>query len=776
MSSSAYPRVYYSGHFYWNPSTYNNDDYSASGDGGFTNPLIPYNAAQAQPTWDTFLHRQHVNRQNFRKWSQQLFDLGPDPQGNPQKLPPPEWNFFGGNQCGFVTPDEPRIESQYGFTKPQKVILTTGYTGLDGKYHDSGDPWVGQSMQFNPGSSSAAKLVDVNPTVPWSSQIFADRFVFGNASNGFSAPVKHRMHSRWVGGHNLNQDNGLMIAGPFSAVFQTCFDKKEIEWSGGGALAEAFKQVLYQAPGHEDVAGLMMRFVSYDTLYFHGLLPGPTSDQFPGMAKMCQLYVQYFDALEEFEQGKRTQPPVPPCNPAYSRVIGWIGPWYRGELVSMPSGRILLPMVNPNQPQADQLPAPQALTAQGQTGDASSFGPAAVERVAKDGKLQRVTIDLGSTIPEFNSKGAIGGYGSVELAIVLPGKDPVRLATLIEDTASPEYYGAYHQKSGLIDIDASDFPVTLEQFDNNPLVLQAYSYPSGNTPATQVIALTENPLVAQTDERGVYANEPDASHQTGPTTGFKIQVRHYGRPPSATIGLAVTQYGTAWGAPTKPGAGLLQLYLRDPKVGVVPFDNQQIVDASSGEVEVGVRAQHPGLRVGQGMPNVTFYPVANSLVKNSNLGPSNPVISVASVPGVTIPSYQNSANGNFTSVFYNVVRVLPFDNAHAQSFIHWLSDPDNPPTVDEVNLKIFGEIFMDIFLMYPVMDFISSPQKFQEWRGRILQVVNPARFESSAYMPVMRNLSSGKYRMLVAYDAYISGVNESALRQRRPPSLAFSRG
>ena len=35
MSSSAYPRVYYSGHFYWNPSTYNNDDYSASGEGGF---------------------------------------------------------------------------------------------------------------------------------------------------------------------------------------------------------------------------------------------------------------------------------------------------------------------------------------------------------------------------------------------------------------------------------------------------------------------------------------------------------------------------------------------------------------------------------------------------------------------------------------------------------------------------------------------------------------------------------------------------------------------
>ncbi len=772
MSSSAYPRLYLSGHFYWNPSTYNNDDYSSSGD--FKNPLVPYNAAEARPTWDTFLHRNRVNRENFRKWSQELFDLGADPQGNPQKLPPPEWNFFGGNQCGFVTPEEPRIEAQYGFTKPQKVTLTTGYTGLDGTYHDTGDPWLGQSMQFNPGGS-AAKLVDVNPTVPWSSQIFADRFVFGTAGNGFSAPVKHRMHSRWVGGHNLNQDKGLMIAGPFSAVFQTCFDKKEIEWSGGGGLYDAFKRVLFEAPGHKNVAGLMLRFLSYDTLYFHGLLDGPTSNQFPGMVKMCQLYVQYFEALDEFEQGKRAQPPAPPCNPAYSRVIGWIGPWYRGELVSMPSGRLLLPIVNPNQPTTPALPVPQQLTPQEQA-KTGNFGPAAVERVAKNGKLQRVTIDLASTLPELNSKGEFAGYGSVQLAIVLPGrKEPVRLATLIEDTASPEQYDAYHRKAGLVDVDASGFPVTLEQFDNNPLVLLAHSYSSANASATQVIALTENPLVAQTDERGVYANEPDAGHE-GPTTGFKIQVRHFGRPPASTIGLAVTQYGTAWGAPVNEESALLQLYLRDQRWGVIPFGNQQLVDASSGEVEIGVRAKHPGLRVGHGMPNVTFYPVAHSLVRNTRLGPSKPVIDVSSAKGVTIPSYQNSANGAFTSLFYNVVRVLPFDNTRAMSFTHWLNDVDNPPGIDEVNLKIFDEIFMDIFLMYPVMDFIKSPQKFQEWRGRILQVVDPARFESSAYMPVMRNLSSGKYRMLKAYDAYVSGAKEGALRHRRARSRAFKRG
>lgn len=790
MSSSAYPRLYYSGHFYWNPSTYNNDDYQADlAQGGFQNPLKPYNAGEARPTWDTFLHDHGVDRVNFRRWSKELWDLGPDSQGNPQKLPPPEWNFFGGNQCGFLTPQEPRIEPQYGFTRPQEVTRTTGYTGRDGQYHADGDPWLRQSMQFDPGSASAAKLVDVNPTVPWSSQIFADRFVLGTADNGFSAPVEHRMHSRWVGTHNLNQDGGLMIAGPFSAVFQTCFYKQDIEWSGGGGLCEEFKEVLFEAPGHEEVAGLMLRFLTYDTLYFHGLVP-PTNQQFPGMVKMRELYVQYFEALDEFEQGKRAERPAPPCNPAYSRVIGWLAPWVRGELASMPGGRILLPIVNANQPTTPTLPEPQTVGARGETiteeSPAQNFGPATVERVAEGGKLQRITVDLASTILEFDSKGQFGGFGAVDLGIVLPGQDePTTLATLVADTASPDYQRAYHRTSGLVDIDASGFPVTLEQFDNNPLVIRAHSYADGKDPPTRVVALTENPLVAQTDQRGVYADEPTAE-QAGPTTEFTIQVQHFGRPPSETIGLAVTQYGMAWGPPTPPvsppsppehpAEPQLQLYLLDPQSGSpTAFDNSQLVDASSGEVRVGVRALRPGHSPNQGIPNITFYPVAHAQVEGTDLGPSHPIIPVSSAQDVTIPSYDNSANGQFTWLFYTVARVLPFDNAAALSFAQWLADPTHPPDIEQVNLRIFTEVFANFYLMYPVMDFISSPQKFQEWRGRILQVVDPARFESAAYMPVMRNLSAGHYRMLQAYDEYVSGTGRERLRTRRPPSLAFTR-
>ncbi len=44
MSSTELPRLYFDGHFAWNPSTYNNDDY-AGGD------LTPYDADTDTPNW-----------------------------------------------------------------------------------------------------------------------------------------------------------------------------------------------------------------------------------------------------------------------------------------------------------------------------------------------------------------------------------------------------------------------------------------------------------------------------------------------------------------------------------------------------------------------------------------------------------------------------------------------------------------------------------------------------------------------------------------------------
>ncbi|MBV7340177.1 hypothetical protein KFU94_70625 [Chloroflexi bacterium TSY] len=43
--------------------------------------------------------------------------------------------------------------------------------------------------------------------------------------------------------------------------------------------------------------------------------------------------------------------------------------------------------------------------------------------------------------------------------------------------------------------------------------------------------------------------------------------------------------------------------------------------------------------------------------------------------------------------------------------------------------------------MVPTMAFISDPLKFQQRRGKIAEVTDPALFESARYMPVTRAFS-----------------------------------
>ncbi len=756
MSAAAFPRVYLTGHFYWNPSTYNNDDYSS----GYPNPLVPYCATEGRPTWKTFLAKHNVTRENFKKWSLELFNLDPTTQDD--LLAPPEWNYFGGNQSGFVTPDEPWLEQPEHFSRPtgdKQVTLVRGYTDTRGSYHDSGDAWINQTIQFN-ANQSPAKLVDVNPTVPWSSQIFADRFTLGDDQNGFSAPVAARMHSRWVGPHNYNTDGGLMIAGFFSCVFQTCFEKDAIDWHGSSALCTE----LQQAMGNAGTAGLMLRFCAYDTVYFSGdyfNFP-PSEGQFPGMKLIRELYLQYYADLETYECGERKDKPQPPCNRAYSRIVGWIAPWYEGELVNMPDGRALLPSICPGQNDA-ALPTPQPINPKGFTGDAQTanpfpFNPASVQRNAD---FTLVTVDMSSAIPEIDSTGKIADVGPVELAIMLSepsnpnaAAKRVTLATIADEAAIADgtYAADYQKYAGLVDLNPARFkmPITVDQFDNNPLVITAVNHPP-NAAAATAVALTENPLNAQTNIRGVYVNESRPG-DTSPTTSFRIKVAQFGRLPGEQVGLVVVQFDRAWSKPVV-GDGFVQLFYQTPDGSYVPIDNQTMVDASNGEVTIGVRAIQPGL------PNLLFFPVAGG---RAGLSPISPMPVPATLDVDSPPSW--------TAAFYAVGRVLPFDIQHAVSFETWLN---TNPDVESVNERVYAEIFETYFLMYPVMDFIDSPQRFQEWRGRILAVTDPALFESAAYMPVMRAMSAGDRRIIELYNLYLNGVPQSPLRHRREGQRAM---
>jgi hypothetical protein len=752
MSVLAWPRIYFAGYSYWNPSTFNNNDYDP--------PIDTYDPANAQLNW-AYLHSQGVDSaEAFKKWSIQA--RTGDPTDFKNKVPPAEWNYYGGNGCGFVTQDRPLIADPQIFYKPDGITCTTGYTSAAGAYVDSGDPWLQLPLQFNRDQPWEAKLVDIDPTAFWSSQIFADSFTLGTPEAGFSAPVKYRLHSRWQYlNHNYNADAKLMIAGPLSAVFQTCFHTEDIQFHGTGSQLYAELREALQAP---DAAGLMMRYVAYDTIYFEGTkFENKNSDQYPQMVAMAEVYQSYAEQLQAYKDGKTTTKPARPVNCAYSHVVGWIGAWKHGEWASAPGGRLLLPLIQPGQPRG--LPPPQQVQAQGlpcnyYSGDSPaasvSLGPAAVEVQTNGRQVERLVVDLGTTIPEHDSTGKKAVFGQVRLELDLPAAQGGRvvLATLADDSDGDAYAAAYLKTAGVVDVPGQQLPPTLtaDQIDNHPLILTVESYTPADAACTawtseRRVALTENPLIAQTDQRGVYVNQPRALWQHDePRVTFSVRVQQFGRAPGAGIGLTLAQYGAVnaegvWRRVTRKRPGIapyVELVLGDTAGDRRPIGSTTQLDASAGELTFCVRALRPG------QPILVFYPLAPS--------------TRAFRPPRQIPFPSIVATG------FTVVRALPFHNQLAVAFDDWLR---TAPAVDMVNQSVFDVVFRTYALMYPVMDFIADPLKFQEWRGLIYIRTDPTLFESAAYMPVTRALSAGQRRIIERYHEYLQMLPPGPREQRK---------
>ena len=743
------PRYYFQGYNYWNPSTFNNNDY---------NPTIdtydPPNAKLNCPYLETqglecpYPYRPGLDSaSDFKDWS---MDAIPYSENQDDKVPPAEWDYYGGNQCGFVTQDKPNIQDP-NFSKPTDFTYITGFTDNSGQYSDS-TPWLNLPLQFNLNTGSPAKLVDINPTAFWSSQIFADSFTLGSSACGFSAPVNYRMHSRWIGStHNYNTNNGQIIAGNFSAVFQTCLHKDEIEFYGTTSQ-------LQQAMDSDDVAGLMVRFTNYDTIYFQGSAFTP-ADQFPNMEVIARLYQEYADALKEYQEGKTTTKPQRPINRAYSRVVGWIGLWKQGELVSVPEGRFLIPYQNTSgtveeiKVQAKNLPAkPNTDAENNQDGNDNyyvgyyqndklqppkallSLGPAVVEVKLNDAQdqVERLTVDLGTAMPEDNNSGEKADFGTVQLGLQTGGGfQPI--ATLPNDKTS------YEQTAGVVDI--TDVQgITANDIQNNPLAIQVETYDYESSSQTTVSALIETPVTAQTDQRGIYANQPNPSWNPDyEMETFTVKVQYYG---GATIPTGTTM------ALNLNGSEDAELFYQDSSQTFQPY-TEAIPISSDGEVTIGVKALQAS------MPNISF----------------EPTLSGQSYSGASFSSLYAGDTAAVASAFYAVVRCLPFHNSKADDFESFLNHTP-APTVPLVNQKVFQDVYATYSLMYPVMDFIDSAQKFQEWRGRILHVTDPTLFESAKYMPVTRALSAGQRRIIELYCEYLSILPESERSHRKPsPNL-----
>jgi hypothetical protein len=715
MGLADLPRAYFGGFMYWNPSTMNNNDYQPT-----------YDPATATLTWP-WLERHGVNaEQDFDSFATRpgVLPLGNDVVNNViyPATPPAAWNYYGDNSCGFVQPDEPVIEWPAKFSKPQGETKVIAYTNTAGKRIGVGDQWIGLPVALKAERDPAknarmdeAKLVDVDPVCPWSSQIFVDWFRLGNGT-GFAGRTAGRAHSRWVFMERYVAKD-VILAGVGSATWQIALPAKQLNFEGSappGSLAAELQAAL----GRSHVRGLMVRFVTYHTVYFQG-------DAFPKQqafdwSDICDLYAEYASELARYERGELTSPPPRPVNRAYSNLVGWIAPWTASDMRSAPMGRILHgKSIMPINGTKKQL-----------------IGPAALEYqvdVAKSDRVSRVSVDLGTTIPEYNAALDKLDFGRMLLAHVLPDGVPVPFAEV-------PYTGydktAYEAGSGVVDIPASSFIVPVSAGDMAHHIIVQFVDPANGVQ----VGLDEADYTAETDDRGVYVNEPGAPWSP-PNPAIDVEVRFRGKRPPAGTRLQIAQY-----SPDEPGfnENNWNLVSVSEPLAQTPYTTLDaggsVIHAPYMTVDVPdstVRIRVSGLR--SGPPIFVFTPVAP--------GHQDPI-----PPGVI------DFPANMREFFTNV-RVLPFHNAMTAAYENWLR---TGPSVDLATQRIFDSVFRTFFLMYPAMRFLSDPLQFQAWRGPICALTDPAGFETAAYMPVTRALSAGQRRMLELWNTYVDGTMPSS--------------
>jgi hypothetical protein len=317
MSVLEIPRVYFKGEIAWDPVTTNN----------YTQTQAP--AGYDEDDCDSTLNATAVNSASVQGFRQAAIN---------EIVSAGNWNPAGSYRCPF---------------------FNTCISGVDvGQGLDTGDPFVGAPVLFS------GMLIDCEPYGATSSQLFFDDMSFG-ISGGCRVYGQRvtRYSDRYI--NFAANPNNNMIAGVASVVWQTCFDKTkglQIDAHDSAVLA-----ALQACVNDDDVLGVMVRFVTYRTVYYDDptLFNRSPAGAAAGQALQAKLNAGGF------------QP-----NPARSLLVGTVGLWRKGDAPTEPSDRTLL-----------TTEVPISVSTNPQIGPASCG--TAWMRVGHD----RLTLDMSNFVP-----------------------------------------------------------------------------------------------------------------------------------------------------------------------------------------------------------------------------------------------------------------------------------------------------------------------------------------------------------------------------------------
>ena len=712
MSVLSIPRIFFNGYSQWDPCTINNNDQWPT-----------YDFPIAELNWD-FLAKQNppITKDNFQTlfptWAQtlQLYQ-------NQWQQPPAEWNYYGGNDFSLQG-------------KGKQTVVTGGQLSYGNKPTTS-DPLVNSAVSILGdaypwgNTPTSARLVDVNPDAFWSTDFYLRYFQIGNNTGpylyGEVAPCT-RMCSRWMNVQR-NLDSAIEIAGVAGVVAQACLPTQSLTINSSGSNLLSQLQAGLQQSG---VHGVMVRFVIYLTQYF-------TAAEFAkctGLSGNDLLTCQYTKLTqlwaEALQNGK-----TPMQNPAVATVLGTVGLWMGRELVSVPGGRCLFPsaLVQPN-----NIPTPP-----GQNPVTAGLGPAVAE-VHSDGSKEYLSLDLGSTIPEIDASGTKANIGSLMVMLQPPGSKSVTIGTISYSGSGGTSYDkiSYQATAGIVDLPLPA-GVTAQQVQEGLLSVQI---PTPGMPLTVLseTAISSDAITVQTDQRGIRVDE-------GETGSLHIQVNQKGIAPTQTVNVLLAQYGPD-PPPPKANAGAWKLL--SSQEAIIEFqdapNNIIVVPASAdGVAQINFTPLRPGF------PNVVFFPFLD--------GEPTPV-----PPPMIIPVFQMGAPLTITSAFFSCVRVMPFDNDLPQKFADLWNNTHN---LNDAWDFVYKKILYVYDMLYPVMKYyagidLGSQSSVNQSISAILQLTASNMLDKTVYMPVTRELSTGKRVVLEMYGSLVES-NGSAETIEPPP-------
>ncbi|MEA3043803.1 MAG: hypothetical protein QOH47_1641 [Sphingomonadales bacterium] len=348
------------------------------------------------------------------------------------------------------------------------------------------DPFVGAPAQF------MGMLVDCEPYGSISSQLFFDSMRFGvDGGYRIQLPRLTRVTGRYVNFHRYPDPTTSFIAGGASINWQTSFDKTDPSFRID-AFDSPSLQALAAAVETSDVAGIVVRWNAYRTIYFDDPTLANTD---PGRAQARARLLMAKLAVGGFQP-----------NPARSLLVGAIGLWRPDEPVHEPVGRALITRYPPAPPEGAP-PAPPPPTV-------------ATAHARLAGNV--LTVDLSNSIPEAEPNLAKRNLGTLHfVAVSADGKCVKELGKI----GKADYDRvAYDETSGIVtlnvDPDAAKFAATndIQMRNENP---KTHSH--GDT-----IYLAEQALRAIPTEPNLYCN-------TGDTVKTKVQVFDRGVPAGKSV-------------------------------------------------------------------------------------------------------------------------------------------------------------------------------------------------------------------------------------------------